>query len=118
MNSKEIERIEPWVKRFLFVKKETAKTLDEACDKPLLACGRDEVIFDEEVTFFNGIRMAIQAISTNAPEIEPIWTQGVLFDQHGNELGCTEVGDQFSGEYGITHEGELYIVEVAGRFWA
>lgn len=55
-----------------------------------------EVVFDEEVYFENGWRMAIQVVGC---QDEPAWTQGVVFDPDGNERGCTDVGDQLDGEY-------------------
>lgn len=72
---------------------------------------KDAVIFDEEVTFQNGIRMAIQVCNSNDPN-ESAWTQGVLFSPEGHELGCTDVGESFLGEYCIPYENDDYIVIV------
>ena len=79
---------------------EIAKELQKACNEGISDCGRGEVIFDEEAVFPDGNRFAIQVI---APEEkgETAWTQGVLFSPNGQELGHTEVGENFLGEYCI-----------------
>lgn len=73
---------------------------------------KDGVEFDKEVTFCNGMRMAIQVCGPGNPKEESCWTQGVLFGPQGNELGCTDVGESFLGEYCITFDGDDYIVNV------
>ena len=45
-------------------------------------------------------------------ETELAWTQGVLFDDVGNELGYTEPGDTVEGEYSVYHENKIYTVIV------
>lgn len=74
------------------------------------------IYFDEEALFPNGNRMAIQVIAGSRNPFDewtdPAWTQGVLFSPDGEELGCTEVGDCFDGEYEIEYEGVKYIVDV------
>ena len=82
-----------------------------ACKEPQSDVGKDEVLFDQEYKFLNGYRMAIQCIASGNAE-EPGWTQGVLFDSAGNELGTTDVGESFGGEYCVSHDGMDYIVEV------
>jgi len=85
----------------LVVGKDTADTLELFCQEPPGDCGRGEVVFDEEVKFQNGNRMAIQVIASEEPDDEECWTQGVVFDELGNELGCTDVGESFLGEYHV-----------------
>ena len=85
----------------LFVDCILGDQLEEWCDKPPTDVGRGEVLFDEEVVFKDGTRMAIQAICSEDPTSEPIWTQGVLFGEEGTELGCTDVGESFYGEFQV-----------------
>lgn len=40
------------------------------------------------------------------------WTEAVLFDEHGAELGCTEPCDEFFGLWQIVQEDVVYEVEV------
>lgn len=75
----------------------------------------DGVEFDEEVVFDNGVRMAIQVCASGNPSEEPCWTQGVLFASDGTELGCTDVGESFMGEYHIDDGDDEYIVTVASK---
>jgi len=76
---------------------------------------KDGVEFDEEVVFDDGIRMAIQVCASGDPCNEPCWTQGVLFTPEGNEIGCTDVGESFLGEYHIKHENTEYVVTVESK---
>ena len=85
----------------LAVNQSIGDKLEAWCDQPPIGCGRGEVLFDEEVQFNDGCRMAIQAIASLDPDDCPIWTQGVLFTKEGLEAGCTEVGDSFYGEYQV-----------------
>jgi hypothetical protein len=99
-------------KTTLEVEKKLARKLEKACKTPLKDCARDEPIFDHEVLFENGNRMAIQVIATTEPDEEPCWTQGVVFDTVGNELGCTDVGESFLGEYYVETSDDTYTCEV------
>ena len=85
----------------LRVQKDTAELMEKWCREPPMDCGRGETVFDEEVKFANGNRMAIQVIASENPNEESCWTQGVVFDKEGNELGFTEVGDSFVGRYQV-----------------
>ena len=88
-------------KQMLFVDAQLGDQLEQWCDEPPTDVGRGEVLFDEEVVFDDGTRMAIQAICSEDPTSEPIWTQGVLFSEDGLELGCTDCGESFYGEFEI-----------------
>ena len=66
---------------------------------------KDGVEFDEEVTFDCGARMAIQVCASGNPSEESCWTQGVLFSKEGQELGRTDCGESFLGEYCVEHDG-------------
>lgn len=98
----------------LKVNRVIAEQLERDCQEPpgLSDVGRDEPLFDEEVVFSNGHRMAIQVIASNEPDEESCWTQGVVFDERGNELGCTDVGESFLGEYHVPVDDDEYVVEV------
>ena len=82
------------------------------CSEVVDGVARDAIEFDEEMKFPNGFFMVIQVCASGTPTTEPAWTQGVLFDGRGNELGCTEVGESFGGEYCITKGSVDYIVTV------
>ena len=92
------------------------KTLGDEMEKivqeSIIAVKKDGIEFDEEVLFSNGNRMAIQVCGPSDPGSEPCWTQGVLFSPEGNELGCTDVGEAFEGEYYVYANDDEYIVEV------
>lgn len=93
----------------MWVAHRSVEKIKQALSKP--TTGNGEVIFDNEVVFPNGFRMAIQVIAAET-EGETAWTQGVLFDEDGNELGCTDVGESFLGEYCVNYDGTEYIVNV------
>lgn len=99
-------------KQELHVGKELGEEMERICREPDSSVKGDGVEFDEEVTFPNGNRMAIQVCASGDPEEEPCWTQGVLFGPEGTELGCTDVGESFEGEYHIWHNDDEYVCEV------
>lgn len=90
---------------------DTIDRLEELCRGPATDCGSDETVFDHEVTFDDGCRMAIQVVAPNDPA-ESCWTQGVLFDADGAELGCTEAAQFFAGVYVVECDGDSYTVRV------
>jgi hypothetical protein len=96
----------------LVVKKQLADKLEKFCQEPPSDCGRGEVVYDEEVKFLNGYRMAIQVVASENPDEEECWTQGVVFDSFGNELGCTDVGESFLGEYHVGVQRDEYVTSV------
>ena len=96
----------------LKVPMETAYELERICKEPAAGVQGDGVEFDQEVVFENGMRMAIQVCASGNPTEESCWTQGVLFDQHGNECGCTDVGESFLGEYCVEFAGDEYVTTV------
>ena len=100
---------------FLHVSKETADDMNRILNETDSKLVKDSVQFDHEVVFDNGFRMAIQVVSGLNPATELCWTQGVLFDEVGNELNFTEVGESFLGEYICDYDGITYeaIVEIA-----
>ena len=91
---------------------DTLEKLEELCRGPATGCGRDETVFDREVKFDDGCRMAIQVVAPNEPETESCWTQGVLFSPSGVELGCTEPGDSVGGQYRVETDDGIYTVGV------
>jgi hypothetical protein len=74
--------------------------------------GPDEVLFDQEVTFDNGNRLAIRCCSGNG---ESAWVESILFDAAGNELVVGEVGESVRGLHQCEYDGDTYKVWVAGR---
>lgn len=86
---------------------------------PATDCGRDETFYEQEVFFegSGGKRMLVQAIASSEPS-EGGWTQGVLFepDETGllHEVGCTDVGDTFDGEYTVYHDRVPYTAVIRG----
>lgn len=93
---------------------DVADRVQAIVDGPAVDCGRDECVFDREVVFDDGCRMAIQAVVNN--DLEGGWTQGVLFSPEGAELGCTDVSERLAGQYSVAVEREngthTYNVEV------
>lgn len=83
--------------------------MDLACQEAYSGQDKKGTRFDREFVFDDGNRMAIQVV--NAME-EPCWTQGVLFDPEGQELGCTDVGDSLSGEFAIELTDSCYTLIV------
>ena len=103
---------------WMVVRYEVAEEMQRLLDAPEPTWTKD-IPFDQEYTFADGWRMAIQVCPSGVdPTIvegeggEPHWTQGVLFSPEGNEMGCTEPGDTFLGEYVVEHDGVTYTVLV------
>jgi hypothetical protein len=67
------------------------------------------VLFDREVTFDDGHRMAIQVIAARG---DCAWTQGVLFAPDGQEVGYTEVMPAFLATYTVKVDDQTYTVDV------
>ena len=65
--------------------------------------------YSETVKFDNGYEMDIKICG--ADTIEP-WTEAVLLDENGDECGCTDVGEEFFGEWWIAYNGNDYYVDV------
>lgn len=93
----------------LYVPRDEAEELQAACDHGLEDCGKDEKLFDREVVFSDGKRMAIQVC---AEQDKPAWTQGVLYSPEGTELGFTPAGDTLLGEYTVFYGDVEYTVLV------
>lgn len=91
---------------------EVAVEMERLCRKADSSISKDCTQFDREFKFPNGFRMAVQVCSTLDPSEESCWTQGVMFDKIGNELGMTEVGESFLGEYCVMFDGDEYEVNV------
>ena len=88
-----------------------ARDLERMCQEADSSTKKGEVEFDEEVVFIDGSRVAIQVIGCG--EDDPAWTQAVLFSPEGEELGCSEVGESFLGEYTVQYQDTKYTVVVA-----
>lgn len=71
----------------------------------------NDLVFVRTAKFPNGYEMDIKVV--NAPEEDGgAWTEGVLFDQRGYELGCTDVLDTLLGEFTVWLDDVEYIVKV------
>ena len=57
----------------MWVTHRSVKELEKALSKPISDVGRGETLFDKEVVFLNGFRMAIQVIAAET-EGETAWT--------------------------------------------
>ena len=76
--------------------------------------GIDETI-SKSVTFDDGCVMDIKCCgveyeegTTNLP-----WTEAVLFNDKGGEICCSEVSDDFFGDWELEANGNKYIVHVS-----
>jgi hypothetical protein len=102
----------------MFIDKAMLDAMDDLCEHDP-GHGNGEVYYDREVTFPDGMRVAIQLIASEYDFIEeftpPAWSQGVLFTPEGVEVSCTEVGDSLSGEYTVFDEENEYTVVVKSR---
>ena len=96
----------------LILPKDKVDLLEKYCRFPAADCKAGETLFDKELVFSDGNRMAIQVITSLSPIEETAWTQGVLFDPMGNELGCTDVSDSFAGDYYVFSKGDTYCSRV------
>jgi len=43
---------------------------------------------------------------------EASWTEAVLFDEHGYQIACSDVGEDFTGRWELEADGALYVSEV------
>lgn len=84
----------------------------QRCREPSADLPRDTAVFDREIPFADGKRMAVQVCTPTDPTAESCWTQGVLYDPTGTELACTEVGESFGGEYQVAYDDQEYVVDV------
>lgn len=104
----------------LYVSRKEAKEMEKFCRKAPgwdNCDGKDVPLFDMEYYFdtgygTDGMRMAIQVCPSTEPDDEPCWTQGVLFAIDGTEMGCTDVGESFLGEYSVEDGEDEYVVDV------
>ena len=101
--------------RILHIDETKQKSLNELCNtiKDISEIvQKDMPIFDEEVTFSDGKRMAIQVCPADG---ECCWTQGVLFDEDGEELECTEVQENLDSPFIVDYNEIQYVVNVSAE---
>ena len=96
----------------MFVEGAIADEMERICREWDSTIKSDGTEFDREFVFENGMRMAIQ-VCPSATKGESCWTQGVLFTPDGTEVGCTDVGESFLGEYTIDYLKDTYEVVVS-----
>lgn len=61
------------------------------------------------VTFSDGMQMDIKCCGC---QDGPSWCEAVLFDKNGMELACSEVEDEYTGNWLITYDGIGYLADV------
>ena len=85
---------------------------------PAHGCRRDDCFYQVEALFEGGFAMIVQAI-TAMDTAHGGWTQGVLFSKGADglmvEVGCTDVGETFDGEYIVFAKGTKYAVSVVAK---
>ena len=91
---------------------EKAADLEKLCQYPSDDIRKDEKVFDEEVVFEDGCRVAAMVCASLNPREEECWTQAVLFSSNGEELACTEVGESILGEFYLFYGEDEYCLEV------
>ena len=57
------------------------------------------------VFFPDGKQMEVKCCGCQG---ESSWAEAVLFDEHGNELVCSETSDEYEGTWDLMHDGILY----------
>jgi hypothetical protein len=93
----------------LYISQQEYDRLVACCADGYVCKEKEGYEYDEEYRFPDGVRMAFQVCRSRG---ESCWTQGVLFDKDGNELGCTDCSDGIETEFDIEHDGTNYCVEV------
>lgn len=72
----------------------------------------DEILIDD-VTFSNGFLMEVKCCGSQE---EPAWTEAVLFRKTAGgayaEVTCSEVSDEYLGEWEVEYDGDKYVVKV------
>lgn len=87
--------------------------LQSVVDAPNADLCRDDVIYENSVRFYDNSWALFQVIATNDPEQDPCWTQVVLFDERGNEMACSDVGESILGSTDfLLIDGKNYTVNV------
>lgn len=69
----------------------------------------------ESIIFNNGYMMDVKICGVDRYEeggCNTAWTEAVLFDPEGREVACTEVCEDFFGEWQIEYDGNEYIVTI------
>jgi hypothetical protein len=69
----------------------------------------DEVLFDKEYKFDDGIRVALRIVNSRS---DSKWTEAILFSPEGAELCVSECDDNLFGEYHFYLQDDEYVVFV------
>jgi hypothetical protein len=72
---------------------------------------RGEVYHSVTATFPDGVEMDIKCVAPLNPSEETYWCEAVLFVPP-HEVACSEISDEFSGEWSIEYEDKLYKVNI------
>ena len=87
--------------------------LQSVVDAPNADLCRDDVVYENSVRFSDNSWALFQVISTNDPAEDACWTQVVLFDERGNEMACSDVGESILGSTDfLLIDGKNYTVNV------
>lgn len=86
---------------------EEEKKFIHKCLESKTMLGEDDT-FSKTANFGNGIEMDIKLCGSR---LEEPWTEAVLF-RNGCELCCSEVFDEFEGEWKLEFDGTEYSVTV------
>lgn len=70
---------------------------------------RDEII-TYGTTFENGMQADVKFVISDSENTN--WAEAVLFDENGNELTCTDVDDNFFGEWVLYRNDDTYTIIV------
>lgn len=94
----------------------------EQINRWLEGSNKREECLDEDTTiihtvkFENGKQMDIKCCGVQFHEDDAgnnsAWTEAVLFDESGYELTCSEVEEEYDGEWEIEYDGITYHVDV------
>lgn len=98
------------------VEKVKAEEMERLCKEIIPDIEKDSVLFDEEVKFSDGSVGIIQVISPLSPKEESCWSQLVICDYADKhilqEVGCSDVGESFLGEFHAKVGEDNYTVKV------
>ena len=71
--------------------------------------GEDSAIITT-LLFENGFSMDVKCcgVQYEPGEKNAAWTEAVLFNKEGNEVNCSEIGEEYFGEWALEYEGDKY----------
>ena len=95
-------------KTTLFITKNENQFID-MCLHDCCNQGEDDTIVNT-AKFINGMQMDVKCCGSRN---DTSWTEAVLFDKQGCEIACSEVCDEYVGEWELKdHDDNTYIANV------